>query len=208
VHQGRAFPVEARPFSFARNGTAKPESRKPIATAGKPEAQAEGIRVASPETTPHSLGSRLGLQRTGPPNPKTGNPLPLPGSPKRKLREYASLHRKPLPIPSARASGFKERDRQTRKPETHCRAHQAGWRNCGARFASYALFIFPRHQKERGEVCRPLSVKRSGFPHLTVRASQQPGTTVGDRRYRKRRARRSETAARVGAGPSNNRLTR
>jgi hypothetical protein len=40
-------------------------------------------------------------------------PTPLPGSPKRKLREYASLHRKPLHIPSARASGFKERDRQT-----------------------------------------------------------------------------------------------
>jgi hypothetical protein len=46
-----------------------------------------------------------------------GHPSPLPGSPKRKLREYASLHRKPLPIPSARASGFKERNRQTRKTE-------------------------------------------------------------------------------------------
>jgi len=42
-------------------------------------------------------------------------PSPLPGSPKRKLREYASLHQKPLRIPSARASGFKEQDRQTRK---------------------------------------------------------------------------------------------
>jgi hypothetical protein len=30
----------------------------------------------------------------------------LPGSPKRELREYASLHRKPRHIPSARASGF------------------------------------------------------------------------------------------------------
>jgi hypothetical protein len=40
---------------------------------------------------------------------------PLPGSPKRKLREYASLHRKPFHIPSARASGFQERDRQTPK---------------------------------------------------------------------------------------------
>jgi hypothetical protein len=29
------------------------------AAAGKPEAQAEGLCVASPETTPHSLGSRL-----------------------------------------------------------------------------------------------------------------------------------------------------
>ena len=54
-----------------------PEKRRrcrcghPIAAAGKPEAQAEGIRVASPETAPHSLGSRLGLQGTGPPNPKT-----------------------------------------------------------------------------------------------------------------------------------------
>jgi hypothetical protein len=44
-----------------------------------------------------------------------GTPAPLPGSPKRELREYASLHRKPHPIPSARASGFKERDRQTRQ---------------------------------------------------------------------------------------------
>jgi hypothetical protein len=44
----------------------------------------------------------------------TATPLPLPGSPKRELREYASLHRKPHRIPSARASGFKERDRQTR----------------------------------------------------------------------------------------------
>jgi len=31
----------------------------------------------------------------------------LPGSPKRKLREYGSIHRKPIRIPSARASGFK-----------------------------------------------------------------------------------------------------
>jgi hypothetical protein len=30
----------------------------------------------------------------------------LPGSPKRELREYASLQRKPNRIPSARASGF------------------------------------------------------------------------------------------------------
>jgi hypothetical protein len=30
--------------------------------AGKPEARAEGMRVASPEPHPHSLGSRLGLQ--------------------------------------------------------------------------------------------------------------------------------------------------
>jgi hypothetical protein len=30
----------------------------------------------------------------------------LPGSPKRKLREYASLHRKTFRIPSACASGF------------------------------------------------------------------------------------------------------
>jgi len=29
------------------------------------------------------------------------------GSPKRKLREYASLHRSTFRIPSARASGFK-----------------------------------------------------------------------------------------------------
>jgi hypothetical protein len=42
-------------------------------------------------------------------------PAPLPGSPKRELREYASLHRKPHHIPSARASGFQERDRQTRQ---------------------------------------------------------------------------------------------
>jgi hypothetical protein len=42
---------------------------------------------------------------------------PLPGSPKRELREYVSLHRKPLPIPSARATGFQERDRRNRKPE-------------------------------------------------------------------------------------------
>jgi hypothetical protein len=42
------------------------------------------------------------------------NGSPLPGSPKRKLREYASLYWQPLHIPSARASGFKERDRQTR----------------------------------------------------------------------------------------------
>jgi len=31
--------------------------------------------------------------------------------PKRELREFASFHRKPLRIPSARASGFTERDR-------------------------------------------------------------------------------------------------
>jgi hypothetical protein len=45
--------------------------------------------------------------------PATAIPSPLPGSPKRKLREYASLYRKPHHFPSARASGFKERDRQT-----------------------------------------------------------------------------------------------
>ena len=44
----------------------------------------------------------------------TATPAPLPGSPKRKLRECALLHRKPLRIPSAHASGFKARDRQTR----------------------------------------------------------------------------------------------
>ena len=41
---------------------------------------------------------------------------PLPGSPKRKLREYASLHRKPLHIPSTRASGFKEREEDNHFP--------------------------------------------------------------------------------------------
>jgi len=37
----------------------------------------------------------------------------LPGSPKRKLREYASLHRKPIRIPSAHASGFKGTGKET-----------------------------------------------------------------------------------------------
>jgi hypothetical protein len=53
----------------------RPLTRHPIAAAGKPEAQAEGIRVASPETAPHSLGSRLGLQGTGPPNQKNRKPI-------------------------------------------------------------------------------------------------------------------------------------
>ncbi len=39
------------------------------AAAGKPESSDEGIRVAPRETAPHSLGSRLGLQGTEPPNP-------------------------------------------------------------------------------------------------------------------------------------------
>jgi len=39
--------------------------------------------------------------------------VPLPGSPKRELREYASIHRKPIPIPSAHASGFQG----TRRPD-------------------------------------------------------------------------------------------
>jgi hypothetical protein len=47
-----------------------------IAAAGKPEARAEGIRIASPEAAPHSLGSRLGLPGTGPPEPKTGSRQP------------------------------------------------------------------------------------------------------------------------------------
>jgi hypothetical protein len=42
--------------------------RRAIAAAGKPEAQAEGIRVGSPETAPHSLGSRLLMLRCVPPN--------------------------------------------------------------------------------------------------------------------------------------------
>jgi hypothetical protein len=42
-----------------------------------------------------------------------GKPSLLSGSAKRKLREYAALKRKPLRIPSAPASGFKARDRQT-----------------------------------------------------------------------------------------------
>jgi hypothetical protein len=38
------------------------DSRAAANAAGKPEAQAEGIRVALPDHVPHSLGSRLGLQ--------------------------------------------------------------------------------------------------------------------------------------------------
>jgi hypothetical protein len=37
----------------------------------------------------------------------SGRRFRLLGSPKRKLREYASLHRSTFRIPSARASGFK-----------------------------------------------------------------------------------------------------
>ena len=53
----------------------------PIAAAGKPEAQAEGIRVASPETTPHSARlapSCLGPQETGPPNQTNRKPIAGP----------------------------------------------------------------------------------------------------------------------------------
>jgi hypothetical protein len=42
---------------------AREASLFPIAVAGKPEAQAEGIRVAAPETAPDSLGSRLLMVR-------------------------------------------------------------------------------------------------------------------------------------------------
>jgi len=45
---------------------------------------------------------------------KTSNaaatPAPLPGIPNRQMREYASIHWKPIRIPSVQASGFKARN--------------------------------------------------------------------------------------------------
>jgi hypothetical protein len=41
-----------------------PANRLDLPPAGKPEAQAEGIRVAPPEIDPHSLSSRFGLHGT------------------------------------------------------------------------------------------------------------------------------------------------
>jgi hypothetical protein len=71
---------------------------------GPPTGSAASIRSDSPAcwtVEPDTLDARV--------------PVPLPGSPKRKLREYASLDDKPLHIPSAHALVFKERDRQTRQ---------------------------------------------------------------------------------------------
>jgi hypothetical protein len=73
-----------------------------VTPAGKPEARAEGIRVVPPEANRIPLGSRRGLQGHEPRSRRISSSirrLPLPGSPKRELREYASFHRKPTAFP-------------------------------------------------------------------------------------------------------------
>jgi hypothetical protein len=58
----RAGAVAAVSDRRANAGAAVSDRRARIAW--KPEAQAEGIRVAPPDTDPYSLGSRLGLPGT------------------------------------------------------------------------------------------------------------------------------------------------
>jgi hypothetical protein len=74
-HRTSQHAVKSCPILSASEKRRRCRCGHPSAAAGKPEAQAEGIRVAAPETTPHSLGSRLGLQGTGPPNRKNLKPV-------------------------------------------------------------------------------------------------------------------------------------
>jgi hypothetical protein len=85
IHAARpsaaACGVSVKPLTVVCSGGLRPS----CPAAGKPEARAEGICVAPPETDPHSLGSRLGLHGIGHPPPpasafSSGISLGLPGT--------------------------------------------------------------------------------------------------------------------------------
>ena len=75
--------------------------RSAMQPAGKPEAEAEGIRVASPEARPHSLGSRLGLHGTD-----TRRTSPAPHAPPSNRRAFPCSTALQPSCPRATRIGF------------------------------------------------------------------------------------------------------